>query len=104
MQIVRLANGGASYGRVEVYYNGEWGTVCDDFWGLNNANVVCRELGFSRAIAAYSNARYGPGSGTVWMDDVKCKGGETSLFHCTHKGWGQNKSCGHHEDAGVGCV
>ena len=100
---VRLVNGGASFGRVEVYYNGQWGTVCDDNWDITDANVVCRQLGFSRATSAPKNAKYGQGSEPTWMDDVKCRGGESSLLHCSHKGWGV-ENCSHSEDAGVECA
>jgi len=100
--MVRLTDGGASYGRVEVYHNGEWGTVCDDLWDIDDANVVCRRLGFSRASGAPHKAKYGQGSGAIWMDNVRCHGGEESLLHCVHNGMGY-ENCGHHEDASVEC-
>nr|XP_058961641.1 uncharacterized protein LOC131788567 [Pocillopora verrucosa] len=99
---VRLVNGGANYGRVEVYHNGQWGTVCDDSWDMNDANVVCRELGFPSASSAPHSARYGQGSDPTWMDDVNCHGGEASILNCAHGGWGI-ENCGHDEDASVIC-
>jgi hypothetical protein len=102
---VRLVNGGANYGRVEVYHLGQWGTVCDDAWDINDANVVCRELGFSRATNAYSGAHYGQGSGPIWIDETSCLGTEDSLLSCGYRGWiSGNLGCSHTEDVGVKCI
>ena len=89
-------------GRVEVLYSGSWGTVCDDSWDLDDARVVCRELGYSGAVSAHSSAHFGSGSGQIWLDDVNCLGSETSIVNCPHGGWGSH-NCGHHEDASVVC-
>ena len=100
---VRLVDGHTQYeGRVEVYYDGEWGTVCDDGWDLNDANVVCSELGYGKAIAAFQRAYYGYGSGQIWLDDVNCIGNEVTIKDCLHNGWG-NDNCGHYKDASVKC-
>ncbi|KAJ8254135.1 hypothetical protein COCON_G00207470 [Conger conger] len=98
------AGGGkrSSEGRVEVYHGGEWGTVCDDGWDMNEAQVVCRQLGFPGAQSVVEGGAYGSGSGTIWLDDLDCKGTESSLSSCTFKGWGVT-DCTHSEDAGVIC-
>ncbi|XP_078612620.1 scavenger receptor cysteine-rich domain-containing protein DMBT1-like isoform X2 [Branchiostoma floridae x Branchiostoma japonicum] len=101
---IRLRGGDYySYGRVEVYYNGQWGTVCDDGFGWNEANVVCHELGFDQVDTYHHNAYYGQGSGPIWMDDLNCYGSESSLQYCPHRGWGSH-NCGHGNDVSVSCV
>lgn len=89
-------------GRVEVYHNGKWGTVCDDGWDLNEAQVVCRQLGFPGAVSAVAGGTYGDGSGPIWLDDVSCNGSESFLSSCHFKAWGVT-DCSHKEDAGVVC-
>ena len=100
--VVRLANGDANFGRVEVFHGGQWGTVCGDNWDINDANVVCRQLGFPNATSFSGSAKYGEGSDRIWMDEVDCQGGEASLLECAHEGWGQH-DCIHSKDASVEC-
>ena len=99
---IRLADGGPYYGRVEVYYNGTWGTVCDDGWDVNDAHVACRQLGFRGASYQYQAAKYGEGSGKIWLDDVECRGEEPSLSSCNNLNWGIH-NCVHGEDASIMC-
>ena len=101
---VRLVNGGNSScsGRVEIFIQGQWGTVCDDGWDLPDAQVVCRQLGCGRGLHASQGALFGPGQGPIGLDDIHCIGHESILTQCGHSGLGSH-NCDHHEDAGVVC-
>lgn len=100
---MRLVNGAAANeGRVEIFYEGQWGTVCDNLWDLTDASVVCRALGFENATEALGRAAFGPGTGPVLLDEVECTGSEPSLADCKSLGW-RKSNCRHNKDAGVVC-
>lgn len=102
-KIVRLADGAReSEGRVEIFHNGEWGTICDDHWDINDGDVVCKMLNYSGALRTPKQAFFGPGNGKIWLGNVKCSGNETSLLQCGNPGWNVD-ICDHHEDASVIC-
>ena len=103
---VRLVGGsGPHEGRVEVLHNGIWGTVCDDGWDLQDATVVCHQLGYSTGlyVRALGSATFGEGSGPIWYDNVRCSGNEASITQCAHDGLGVH-NCDHRQDAGVICA
>ena len=100
---IRLVGGsGPHEGRVEVYYYGTWETVCDDGWDLQDAMVVCRQLGYINATAAWGSPSFGPGSGPILFSHLLCIGNESNITECGHRSSGAH-NCGHSEDVGVVC-
>ena len=98
---MRLSDGSkASEGRVEVFHNGSWGTVCNHKWDLRDATVVCHSLGYQSAIS--SSVSFGEGTGPILLDDVDCVGDEAALTDCRHNGLSVH-DCDHTKDAGVKC-
>ncbi|XP_014649416.1 PREDICTED: scavenger receptor cysteine-rich type 1 protein M160 [Ceratotherium simum simum] len=90
------------YGRLEVKYQGEWGTVCHDKWSTKNAAVVCKQLGCGNPIHIYGMTHINEASGPIWLDDVSCIGNEANIWDCEHPGWGKH-NCVHREDVTVSC-
>ncbi|XP_052811436.1 adhesion G protein-coupled receptor L3-like isoform X1 [Mya arenaria] len=102
---VRLIDGRTTdEGRVEVYVNGRWGTICDDSFDTNAASVVCRMLHINVTDAiVISGGYYGEGNGPIWLDDVRCLGNESNIADCAHNKLGRT-NCEHYEDVGVLCA
>ena len=97
---IRLVGGRNQYeGRVEVYRSGTWQSVCDNFWDIREAEVVCRQLGYGYAILAIQRAAFGQGSGGQWDRNWYCTGNEGSLDGCSSS----SAFCSHSEDASVIC-
>ena len=99
--MINSTNQPSSAGRVEVYRNNTWGTVCDDLFGRTDANTACKQWGAATpAISWNGNAFYGQGTGTIQLDNANCAGTHDSLFFC---GIITFHDCSHAEDVGVSC-
>ena len=76
--------------------------MCDDAWGINDAQVVCRQVGCGNAQVAHQSAHFGEGTGQIMLDELRCSGNEANLAACSHRGF-ERHDCTHDEDAGVTC-
>ncbi|EFN55971.1 hypothetical protein CHLNCDRAFT_22917, partial [Chlorella variabilis] len=105
---VRLLNGSdTSSGRLEVWHNGTWGTVCKTGFNATDASVACGQmrLGKNGVVAASrSGPAFGPGKGTIWLSQVNCNGRETRIEECWNRGWGTAPNCTHAMDVAVACA
>ncbi|XP_025104988.1 antigen WC1.1-like [Pomacea canaliculata] len=102
---IRLVNGSKPWnGRVEVKYNGSWAVVCDDLFSVWSATVVCTMLGVTGgAPEVRSDSFYGEGELPILLDDVMCRGNESSIFDCSHRPLGVH-NCHRSEIVGVDCL
>ena len=100
---LRLADGSENEGRLEIWRNGEWGTVCDDLFGSREADVACRQLGYASAEAFFGafEHSFGGAVGPIWLDNLDCTGDETRLDQCRHN---KVSNCTHLEDVALTCA
>lgn len=98
-----MNGGNRCLGRIEIKFQGQWGTVCDDNFNRDHASVVCKQLECGSAVSFSGSANFGEGSGPIWFDDLVCNGNESALWNCKHEGWGKH-NCDHAEDVGVICL
>ena len=104
------ANGNLCEGRLEIYYDGAWGTICDDNWNGQEADVACRALGFVASVEdadRYRAAYFGPGSEDqeIVLDDLNCRGDESGLLECpSNHPAPRVHNCKHKEDVGLRCL
>ena len=108
---LRLKGGEVGHeGRLEIYHDGQWGTVCDDYWTDSESEIACRQLGYPGAesnTGRFLGAHFGQGSGPIWLDNVGCKGDESRLIDCPRHSEGQDvgaHNCTHEEDVGIRCL
>jgi hypothetical protein len=100
---VTLVNGSsANEGRLEVYHNNMWGSVCDDAWTPESTTTACKELGYPNGGVLAPVESFAPGTGVIWLDDVICTNVTASLELCPHNDWGVH-NCAHSEDVGLIC-
>ena len=89
-------------GRVEIFYHGQWGTICNYGWDMRAAKVFCRYLGYSDAVRILPSNEVPSDSGRLWLINVACTEKEQHVTNCAHIPWGIN-DCSHADDAGVEC-
>ncbi|XP_013383073.1 scavenger receptor cysteine-rich type 1 protein M160-like [Lingula anatina] len=96
--------GHVNKGVVGLWHYGKWGSLCDDYMGLNDAHVLCRSLGFKQAIRTIKDGSLGTLSASypIWMDNLACTGNEQVLVQCDKPRWGDH-NCGHYEDVAIEC-
>ena len=90
---------------MEVYINGEWGTVCGLSWDPLDSKVVCQQLGYKGVNHTYSHTdqhNFGEGTGQSWLGWLQCTGSEVNILQCLHYGVGVE--CSHSMDVGVVCT
>ena len=89
-----------SVGRLEVWRNDVWGSVCNEDFTIETANVVCRQLGYDQALDYTPGGYFGQSTGPIHMSNVMCTGDEDTITDCT---FSTTHSCDHSQDVGIYC-
>ncbi|KAL6460186.1 hypothetical protein MHYP_G00319450 [Metynnis hypsauchen] len=100
---VRLVGGSRCSGRVEVLHGETWSTVCDADFDQQDAEVVCRELGYGPPVEVLGAAAFGEGEGQVWSEELQCRGNESQIHFCPTSS-SLKHTCSHESDVGLVCA
>ena len=87
---------------VEIFYNDSWTGVCKQGWTKQDANVLCRELGYTAALPSINTLQYKVES-SLTLQAINCQGQELSIFDCPHGDWQPGDTCSTVELASVRC-
>ena len=94
-----MGGNSSAEGRVELFYNGVWGSMCGDDWDLKDGHVVCRMLGYEYALQVTRGGRYVKTKGYILLSSVRCTGIESNVISCPH----ETGLCRDNDGAGVVC-
>ena len=92
-------------GRVEVYVDGQWGTVCDDFWNLIDGVIACQQLGYGTVYDTLRERPFGSNEDIpIIVDNLACRGDEIRIQDCPGIFGNTSHNCDHSEDTGLVCI
>ena len=96
------SSGGANEGSVEIYHNGTWGSICYYSFTMQDARVICRQLGYPDVTATQCCSHYGSNHyNLTWLRHLNCVGNESKVIDCPYgNSWGIN---GRYNKVGVVC-
>lgn len=97
-----MDGGAPNQGRVEIYINGSWSTVCDHWFGYDEGRVVCKQLGLPGLSDVFYGAPFGQGNGSILSEEYNCQENDTSLLNCSKTGY-ISSYCSHGDDVGISC-
>lgn len=91
-----------SEGLVEVFVKGQWSSICADLFDANDANVICLQLGYTKA--AVINYHTKNPNTLIVLDDLECNGDEQQIIHCKATETATSIYCANNQDVYVQCA